>query len=113
MRSLLRLVLFTLVALGLGLGSVAHARETVNCADVSVASNSLAFDYEQGHGQKQGTADKGCLRCMAGCHGHHMATPATAEPVLEVYVLTPAPPVWLPVHMGGTKSDPTLRPPQA
>ena len=113
MRPLLRLFLFAMLALGLSLGSTAHAREAVNCADVPAASTSFASDYARGEGQKQKTPDKACLGCLAGCHGHHVATSAGAEPVPETLALTPAPPIWSPGFRAAIEPDSALRPPQA
>jgi hypothetical protein len=110
MRALFSLFIGLVLALSLGLGSVAHAVEPVgSCVETGATA---------GHGEGDGDqvpadSDKDYPHHHGGCHGHHVAAPigdgdaiAHARPAS---IITRADVRHGVTHVG----DPALRPPQA
>lgn len=113
MRRLIILALSLLLASSLGLGSVVHAAESANCVDLPIAVKWIGTDAGSSGEQSPDDPDKRCLRCQAGCHGHHVATSTTAELVVPFTKFRSAPATWTPNHRTMIEPNPALRPPQA
>lgn len=111
MHRLSALFLCLLLALSLGLGSVAHAAEGVACVDGTEAS---ALEHSDGDAdQVQGDGDKAYPHHHGGCHGHHIGIPFMADAGAPLGRLHMAPLAWSHDPMAPVPSDPALRPPQA
>lgn len=99
------------LALSLGLGSVAHAAEPIGCVETSASATAGHADGDSD--QVPADSDKDYPHHHGGCHGHHVAAPigdgeaiAHARPAS---IITRSA-----VRSGVTHaSDPALRPPQA
>jgi hypothetical protein len=65
-----------LLALMLGLGSVAHAVETTGCASAAEAAEGVSGVHVDGdEDQVPSDAAKAYPHHHASCHGHHLASP--------------------------------------
>lgn len=111
MLRLTALFLCLMLALSLGLGSVAHATEGVACVDGTEASS---LEHSEGDAdQVQGDADKAYPHHHGGCHGHHVGIPFTPDTGVAAGKLRLAPLAWSHDRIAPVASDPALRPPQA
>lgn len=111
MPRLSALILSLILALTLGLGSVAHAAEGVSGAEVP---QSLAWAHSEKDGdQVPADSDKGYPHHHMSCHGDHVGVPITPEPVLPVSALRACPAEWEQGPITPASTDPALRPPQA
>ena len=114
MRSLSSLVACMLLALILGLGSVAHAAETVGCTAAAEAATATAAGHADGdEDQVPGDSGKPYTHHHASCHGHHLASPCagTSIPAQLGQSALPARPA-MPA-LAGAIAHPVLHPPQA
>lgn len=111
MHRLSALLVCIMLALSLGLGSVAHAAETAAGVEIS-ASTSIGHANGDGD-QVPADSEKGYPHHHAGCHGHDIGVPMMLSPVLSVaelrMELSSRGTAWVPL----APSDPALRPPQA
>ncbi|QNA82565.1 hypothetical protein G4G27_15475 [Sphingomonas sp. So64.6b] len=110
MRALFSLFIGLVLALSLGLGSVAHAVEPVgSCVEAGTTAGHVDGDSDQ----VPADSDKDYPHHHGGCHGHHVAAPIgdgeTIAHARLASIITRAD-----VRNGVTHaSDPALRPPQA
>lgn len=111
MRQLSAFLLFLMLAMSLGLGSAAHASESVTCV-AATAAESLDHSISD-FDQVPADSGKGYPHHHAGCHGHHIAAPVTADTVAPMDVMRVQPLAWDYSRMARAPSDPALRPPQA
>jgi hypothetical protein len=111
MRRLSAFFLFLMLAMSLGLGSAAHASESVICVATTAAA-SLDHSISDSD-QVPADSGKGYPHHHAGCHGHHIAAPVTADTVATMDVMRVQPFAWDQNRMARAPSDPALRPPQA
>jgi hypothetical protein len=111
MHRMLLLLTSLMLALSLGLGSVAHASEPIGCATTGTEVSAGHSDGDSD--QVPADGDSGFPHHHGGCHGHHVAAPvADADSAGHARAASiPA----LAEYRGGVTSptDPALRPPQA
>ena len=109
MRTLLPFFACLMLVLTAWSGMV-QAAEAAGCCDP--APSELLSHVDNGSDQGPADSDRNCPSQHAGCHGHHLGTPAADTPM--------RPPAFAPAPFGAGLSpmlaahdaDPALRPPQ-
>ena len=111
MARLSAVILSLILALTLGLGSIAHAAEGVSGAEVP---QSAAWAHSDGDGdQVPADSDKGYPHHHVTCHGDHVGVPLAPAPAFVVSAVRSCPSVWDQGPMTAALIDPALRPPRA
>ncbi|MCI4591713.1 hypothetical protein MOK15_16640 [Sphingobium sp. BYY-5] len=110
MQRLLSLLAMAVILLSLGVGSLAHARESLDCVSTSISSS---VDHSDGDGDQLPDDDSAMPHHHGGCHGHHVGTPVHRLTMGETAsgrhkpVMPPA------GRLSAVAPDPALRPPIA
>jgi hypothetical protein len=99
------------LVLSLGLGSAAHASESMGYVEISAAG--LVAHSVGDSDELPADADKAYPHHHADCHGHQLGVPATSEAVVTINAVGVQPFPWIDRRRARGIIDPALRPPQA
>ena len=111
MSRLSALILSLILALSLGLGSVAHAAEGVSGVEVPQSAAWAHSDNDSD--QVPADSDKGYPHHHVSCHGDHIGVPVTPAPVFPASAVRACPLAWNQGPIKPASTDPALRPAQA
>lgn len=99
------------IVLSLGMGSAAHACESVGYVEISTAG--LVAHSAGDSDELPADADKAYPHHHADCHGHQLGVAASSEPLAAITTTNVRPLTWNSRRLARGMIDPALRPPQA